>query len=476
MTASVCPSRDELERLLDERLGPDDQQRVGGHVAGCAACQKTLEALTADAAPDLPSWPGRTPDEVTPLPTGRLDRRKQSPPAAGAAPPADDAAEPPPELNDYEILSVLGRGGEGVVYRARHRPLGRLVALKVLRGDGPGQPQALRRFQMEAETLARLRHPNIVQVYEVGDVAGRPFFAMEYVEGGALAARLKGQPQPAREAAALLEALARAVHAAHRAGVVHRDLKPGNVLLNEDGTPKVSDFGLAKRLRVKTGLTRTGLVLGTPAYMAPEQARAEGKDVGPACYIYALGSILYHLLTGRPPFVGARPMDVLLQVVQDEPVSVRRLVPRAPRDLETICLKCLHKDPRRRYASAEALADDLRRWLDGRPVLARPTPAWERAWKAARRRPVIATLAAACSVALLLLLGGGAYYNARLSAALHDADDNARRAAAREADARRGEERVGRGRGGQAPAGACRSRRTITSFSTCRIAWDASRG
>ena len=301
----------------------------------------------------------------------------------------------------------------------------------MLREGEHAQPQSLPRFRLEAETLARLRHPNIVQVYEVGSAAGRPFFAMEYVEGGTLSARLRGQPQPARDAAALVAVLAQAVHAAHQAGVVHRDLKPSNVLLAEAkaeetfGTPKISDFGLAKRVQVDCSLTRTGMVLGTPGYMAPEQARAEGKEVGPACDIYALGSILYHLLTGRPPFVGPRPMDVLLQVVHDEPASVRRLFPQAPRDLETICLKCLHKEPRRRYLSAEALAEDLRRCLDGRPVLARPTPPWERAWKAARRRPVVATLVVACSIALLLLLGGGAYYNALLAAAVKKSDEKA---------------------------------------------------
>ncbi len=288
-----------------------------------------------------------------------------------------------------------------------------------------------------------------MQVYEVGSAGGRPFFAMEHVEGGTLSSRLAGgQPQAARDSAALVEASARAVHAAHRAGVVHRDLKPANVLLAAGpaegtfGTPKISDFGLAKRVQVDTSLTRTGMVLGTPGYMAPEQARAEGKEVGPACDVYALGSILYHLLTGRPPFVGPRPMDVLLQVVHDEPVSVRRLFPQAPRDLETICLKCLHKEPRRRYATAEALAEDLRRYRDGRPVLASPTPPWERAWKAARRRPAVATLIATCAVALLLLLGGGAHYNARLAAALKASDDNARRADEKAAAAQAAQKRA----------------------------------
>ncbi len=297
----------------------------------------------------------------------------------------------------------------------------------MLRDADHAVPESLERFRREAETLARLRHPHIVQVYEVGSQGGRPFFALEYIDGGPLSARLTGQPQPARESAALLETLARAVQAAHQAGVVHRDLKPANVLLAEGGegfgAPKVSDFGLAKRVQVDASLTRTGAVLGTPSYMAPEQARAEGKEVGPSCDVYALGGILYHLLTGRPPFVGSQPMEVLLQVVHDEPVRPRRLFPRAPRDLETICLKCLRKEPRRRYATAEALAEDLRRWLDGQPVLARPTPVWERAWKAARRRPVLATLAAACAAALLLLLGGGAYYNAQLAAAVKTADE-----------------------------------------------------
>ncbi len=454
MDVARCPARQELENLLDERLTPTDLRRVSAHVAGCPECQNALDGLTADAGSGPSSWRGEKDADSSPPNPVFLDRIKQALPAtqhpgpapnastAAAHPAEGDEAEAFPDLPDYKVLEVLGRGGEGVVYKARHRPLARLVALKMLRDTEHAQPQALARFRLEAETLARLHHPNIVQVYEVGSAGGRPFFAMEYVEGGNLSARLRGQPQPARESAALVEALARAVHAAHQAGVIHRDLKPANVLLAERhpgepfGTPKVTDFGLAKRVQVDSSLTRTGMVLGTPGYMAPEQARAEGKEVGPACDVYALGSILYHLLTGRPPFVGSRSMDVLLQVVHDEPVSVRRLFPQAPRDLETICLKCLQKEPRRRYATAEALAEDLRRYLDGRSVLARPTPVWERGWKAARRRPVIATLIAACTVALLLLLGGGAYYNSRLTAAVKKADEKA-------LDASRAEQKAG---------------------------------
>ncbi|HVS34286.1 MAG TPA: serine/threonine-protein kinase [Gemmataceae bacterium] len=448
MDASGCPVREELVGLLDERLDAADERRVSSHVAGCIACQKALDTLTADTGLDLPSGYGADAPDSSPPNPEFLDRIKFAPPSP--QPPAAtsvDAVEDPatgeglfPQLPDYEILEVLGRGGEGVVYKARHRPLGRMVALKMLRDRDHAEPQSLARFRGEAETLARLRHPNIVQVYEVGEHEGRPYFALEYIEGGPLSARLQGQPQPARDAAVLLESTARAVHAAHQAGVVHRDLKPANILLAPGGAgfgaPKISDFGLAKRVQMDASLTRTGMVLGTPSYMAPEQARAEPKQIGSSCDIYALGSILYHMLTGRPPFVGARPMDVMMQVVHDEPAPPRRLFPQAPRDLETICLKCLQKDPRRRYPSADALADDLRRWLDGRPVLARPTPPWERAWKAARRRPVVAVLVAVCAVAVLLLIGGALWsnawltdYNHRLAGAVQDAGEKAKAAA-----------------------------------------------
>jgi WD40 repeat protein len=302
----------------------------------------------------------------------------------------------PSSVPGYEVLRELGRGGMGVVYLARQVKLDRLVALKmVLSGAHAGANDRVR-FRTEALAVARLRHPNIVQIHDVGEHDGLPYFSLEFCPGGSLAQRLAGTPMPPGEAAALVERLALAMHAAHASGVVHRDLKPANVLLADDRTPKVTDFGLAKRLD-EAGQTATGAVLGTPSYMAPEQAEGK-KDVGPACDVYALGAILYECLTGRPPFRASTPLDTILQVVADEPVPPRRLLSAVPRDLETVCLKCLHKDPRRRYSSAEALAEDLRRFRAGEPVRARPVSRAERLWRWGRRNPVLAAALAAVLV------------------------------------------------------------------------------
>ncbi len=287
-------------------------------------------------------------------------------------PPADTPPDPAeaPRLRGYEVLGLLGSGGMGVVYKARDVRLKRLVALKMILAGAHARPEERDRFRREAEAVARLQHPNVVHVYEVGEQDGRPFLALEYVGGGSLAERLGGKPQPADEAARLVRALALAVHAAHRQGIVHRDLKPANVLLAEDGTPKVTDFGLAKRLD-EAGLTQTGAVLGTPSYMAPEQAVGDSRGVGPHTDVYALGAILYELLTGRPPFEGATLLETLEQVRAQEPLPLRRLRSDVPRDLETICRKCLEKEPARRYASAQSLADDLGRFLGGELIHAR---------------------------------------------------------------------------------------------------------
>jgi serine/threonine protein kinase/tetratricopeptide (TPR) repeat protein len=327
-----------------------------------------------------------------------------------------------PTVEGYEILKPLGEGGMGVVYLARHKKLDRLVALKMIRNDRKIGKRDMARFRAEAEAVARLHHSSIVQIFEIGEVEGRPFFSLEYVEHGSLDGKIKQAPLPAREAARLGEYLARAMHHAHQHEIVHRDLKPSNVLLaasdaaegvalapGADGAthfmPKIADFGLAKRLDEDSSLTQHGVVLGTPSYMAPEQipdpADGKLKPIGPAADVYALGALLYDSLVGRPPFKGATAIDTLGQVLQKEPIPLRQLQPEVDRDLETICLKCLEKSPAKRYASAAALADDLRRFQNREPILARPASRWERLRKWAARKPALASLIGVAAVALL---------------------------------------------------------------------------
>ncbi len=312
-----------------------------------------------------------------------------------------------PRIDGYDIQSVLGHGGMGIVYRARHLKLNRTVALKMLIAGAYAGRQDLARFAREAEAVAALRHPNIVQVYEVGDLEGMPFFTLEFVDGGNLARELAGRPQPARRAAELVTILAGAVQVAHGGGIIHRDLKPANILLTSDGTPKITDFGLAQRVEGGPDFTASGARVGTPSYMAPEQALGKANAIGPAVDVYALGAILYEMLTGRPPFKAETAAETERQVIAEEPAPPSRLNAKVPRDLETICLKCLHKTPARRYPSAQDLADDLRRFLEGNPVLARPVGAAERAVKWARRRPAAATVVVMLLALFGLALGGG---------------------------------------------------------------------
>ncbi len=304
---------------------------------------------------------------TVPAPRPAPSPHDQTTPARVAHPPTDHGEPPVP---GYEILGELGRGGMGVVYRARQTGLNRVVALKMVLGGDHAGPGEVARFLAEAEVVAAVRHPHVVQVFEFGEAGGRPFFAMEYLDGGTLAGAIRAAGRLApRAAAAVVEKLARGVQAAHDLGIVHRDLKPGNVLLDAAGEPKVVDFGLAKR-GGRGDLTRTGAVMGTPAYMAPEQAAGRAKFAGPAADVYALGVILYECLTGRVPFRDDDDVRLLARVAEDEPPPVRDLAPDVPGDLEAVCLRCLRKDPHARYDTAGALAADLRRFLDGEPVLA----------------------------------------------------------------------------------------------------------
>ncbi len=337
----------------------------------------------------------------------------------------------PETVGGYEILEELGRGGMGIVYKARQARLNRLVALKMILHAEYATDADLARFRTEAEAIARLQHPNIVQVHEIGDHDGTPFLSLEFCPGGSLDRKLNGTPLPAREAARLVETLARAMHAAHGKQVIHRDLKPANILLSPlpdagegsevrgIGTPKISDFGLARKLD-DAGQTQTGTILGTPSYVAPEQASGQSKELSPACDVYALGAILYECLTGRPPFKAATVGDTLYQVTHDEPVPPRHLQSRTPRDLETICLKCLRKEPAKRYATAAALADDLHAFLEGRPIKARPVGWLERGWRWTRRNPKGAALLGCVGLLLAVILVGGTWLIRNLQAALAD--------------------------------------------------------
>jgi len=342
---------------------------------------------------------------------------------AGTPPRAVEAL---PQVPGHQMLSILGHGGMGIVYQARHVRLNRAVAVKMLLGSAHAHPGHLKRFLREAEAVAALRHPNIVQVHDVGDHDGLPYFTMELVEGGSLSQKLERTSLPAREAAALVAILAEAMEVAHARGIIHRDLKPANVLLTPDGVPKIVDFGLARRLEEDSSLTRTDAPVGTPSYMAPEQARGDSRAIGPAVDVYALGAILYAALTGRPPFRAETCAETLRQVVEDEPLRLSRLNRQVPRDLETICLKCLSKDPARRYSRAAVLADDLRRFLRGEPILARPAGTFERTAKWVRRRPAQATIAAGSVLGVMLLVGAGLWLGLQRAAIARATEEDLR--------------------------------------------------
>jgi eukaryotic-like serine/threonine-protein kinase len=470
---------------LGQAAGPDEfLARFPAH-AEALRRQFALHAALAELGPGPEfgsSAPGHSTDFPAPLPAASVTKvqagEPSSPPTTPAAPEREEEEAPP--IPGYEILDRLGEGGMGVVYKARHRGLNRVVALKVIKAAyAVGSGRA--RFQAEVEAVARLQHPNIVQVFSVGAYGGRPFCALEFVNGGSLGEALKqALPTPAA-AAWLTEQLARAVAAVHALHVVHRDLKPANVLLQMGNAewgmgnegkeppssfpiphsafpivPKIADFGLAKFLDgTASDLTQAGQVLGTPSYMAPEQAAGRNEDVTAAVDVWALGAILYECLTGRPPFRGASGTETLAQVREQEPVPPRRFRRKCPRDLETVCLKCLQKEPHRRYASAAELADDLQRFREGRPILARPVGPLGRGWRWCRRQPVAAGLAALAAAALLGLLGAGFWFSARVGQARGEAAAAREVAATQEYYARltNARERIARARPGWTWAG-----------------------
>jgi tRNA A-37 threonylcarbamoyl transferase component Bud32 len=325
----------------------------------------------------------------------------------GAIPPepavAEDSTRP---FGDYELLERIATGGMGIVYKARQLSLNRIVALKMVLGGPLASPATRQRFLAEAQTAASLQHPNIVAIHEVGEHASHPFFSMDYIEGRNLAELLCAGPLPPQRAATYTKTIAEAVAYAHQQGILHRDLKPSNVMIDQSDQPQITDFGLAKRLAGDSELTVSGQVLGSPSFMAPEQAQGRHHEIGPPSDVYSIGALLYHLLTGRPPFQAATLTDVLRQVVTAEPAAPRLLNHSLPRDLETICLQCLEKEPRRRYPTAQDLAEELGRFLRDEPILARPVGLAGKAWKWCRRRPALAGMGAGLVLTIVLGLAG----------------------------------------------------------------------
>jgi hypothetical protein len=417
-----------------------------------------------------------------------------SPPSPALAPtlsPGETASAAPlgtvRYFGDYELLKEIARGGMGVVYKARQRSLNRLAALKMILAGQLASAADVQRFHTEAEAAANLDHPNIVPIYEVGEHEGQHYFSMKLIEGGSLAseaARLTADP---RAAAKLVATVARAVHHAHQCGILHRDLKPGNVLLSfsratpasadpalagvarlNEFIPHVTDFGLAKRIQGDSALTQSGAIIGTPSYMAPEQAAGK-KGLTTACDVYALGAILYELLTGRPPFRAATPLDTVLQVIDREPDPPRKLNASVNRDLETVCLKCLRKEPEKRYDSAAALADDLERWLRGEPIEARPVGRTERLWRWCRRNPAVAALTVGTAAALLAGAVVGTVFGLGQRAARAEADRNAATAREQESKAREAAQRATK-KEAEATRSLERTRRTLMTAQLLRVA------
>lgn len=397
----TCPPLEAIAELLEGSLDETVAEDLEGHLDSCPGCLSRFNTTAQRTEQEWASWQRLIDSDRS----GETDLKATLP----------GIADGTPTVAGYTIFEELGRGGMGVVYRAHQNGLGRDVALKVLAPNPVPDPERWLRFRTEARAIARLDHPNIIRVFDSGYDSDLPYVAQELAESGNLSDLIGGRPQSPRDAAKTVQQLADAVAHAHGQGVLHRDIKPSNVFLAGD-VVKLGDFGLAKVIDSNNELTQTRDILGTPAYMAPEQTTADQSQIGPSTDIYALGVLLYVMLVGRPPFEADTPIETLRLVQEHDPVAPRRLQPAIPIDLETICLKCLSRHPSDRYGSAAALSDDLRRWLDGCPILARPVPPWRRAWKWSRRHPAAAGLVAMTALAAFTLLGMWWRFTARLTA------------------------------------------------------------
>ena len=385
----ACPSREELGELLNDAFGGEQQSAWEEHLGNCDRCQQVLEEI-AVAKTEWEVWGERIKADGVSWPDATVY--------------TSDASDPEswPVVPGYQIKELIGRGGMGIVFRARHLALDREVALKTISMTGPNQKLLRSRLQREAEAMASLHHPHIVQIFEILDSDGTMVLALEYIRGGSLADRLRESVLSPPEAARLMELVARTMQDTHDADILHRDMKPANILLTEDGIPKITDFGLARRVE-EPGDTKTGQIIGTPSYLAPEQAQGLEGWSTPAVDIYGIGAVLYEALTGRPPFRSATSFETLRQVIHEEPVSPSRLQQKLPRDIVTICLKCLRKDPAKRYASCGELAEDLQRFQAGEPIRARRVSPVVRGLKWVRRHPLVSGLAFAFLATLITL-------------------------------------------------------------------------
>jgi hypothetical protein len=441
-----CPVREKLTAYAAGRLSLAELESVAEHVTSCPSCTAALEAVP-DMDPLVSNLRGCQDDDPLLAESGcrRLEARARalgtdltvdtpglSPHECTTAIAPVDEGLPTP-FGKYTLLAKLGEGGMGVVYKAQEATLRRVVALKMLPTGVLNRPQEAARFFREAQAVSQVTHPNIVALHEYGEHGGRPFFTMDFAEKGSLSSHRQQFADPGR-AAALMEKIARAIHHAHGKGILHRDLKPGNILLGADGEPRVSDFGLAKFLDSDEELTQKGLVVGTPAYMSPEQAAGQGEPLTPRSDVWSLGVILYELLTEQRPFRGGRGKQMARAIQTDDPPLPRELKPQLCRDLEAVVLKCLEKEPARRYRSAEELADDLGRWRRGEATSARPEGLWGRTWRTLRRSRVSRVAAFVLAALFLVLVGGGlALYSRSMKTARANEEERQRRQQALEA-------------------------------------------